>query len=105
MPLEYFKYLQGNALRIRMYVRKDGALFDPTVVRWRVLQPDNEEKLYITGTDAEAKRIETGVYDLIFTPMQIGTYYADGEAIGNITQAISVEFEVIARRTAASITP
>lgn len=62
---------------------------DPTAVKWRVQLPSDgtDDAVFVSGTDSEATKLSTGVYEFRYASAESGLVKFRAEATGAIVDA------------------
>ncbi len=90
-------YVLGAIPRLRAtFTDSDGAVMDPSVVLFKIIEPDDEATVteYEYGTDAELVREEAGIYYVEWTTRVAGDHCYRFDGTGNVRAASERHFTV-----------
>lgn len=89
------QYDIGDRRKLVCEVRdEDNVLTDPTVLTFKMLEPDEVETEYVYGTDAEVVKDSTGIYHVYWDCTQQGVHYWRYEATGTVVAAEEAHFYI-----------
>lgn len=86
MPLKSL-YDIGDAPRFSVTFEVDGAVQDPTTLRFKFKEPGGTETTYIYGTDAELVRDSAGAYHVDLALNTAGVWHVRWVGTGNAAGA------------------
>lgn len=86
-------FAHGEKVRARItYTDPDnGALTDPSSVSVVVRAPSGTSTTYVYGVDAACSKVSTGVYQVVITLSEVGTY--KWKWTGSATEKTAVDYD------------
>lgn len=79
-------YDKGDVPKISASFTDNGAVYDPDIVQFRVMDPEGDEVTYVYGVDAEVIRDSAGHYHMDLAAIDLSgvwVYHAEGFTTDN----------------------
>jgi len=88
-------YLIGQDIVLNAtFTDADEVAIDPSALDFKVISPAGIISTYTNGSDSEVAKISTGIYEMTFSPEEVGTYHYRWAATGDVVAALDGHFEV-----------